>query len=140
MSVASVAARQARLIEDLGIIENSQERLAAVVDRARGLAPLGEGERTEENRVKACVSAVWIAVSPAADGGMRVRGDADSPLVKGLIALLCEIYDGASAEEIVATEPVVLEQLGLLRDLTPTRRNGLAGARAHIKARAARWA
>lgn len=134
----SVAAKQARLLEDFGIIENPQERLAAVVDRARRLAVFSEAERIESNRVRACVSAVWISVALVADGNgasvVRVRGDADSPLVKGLIAFLCEIYDGADASDIVATEPMVLDQLGLLRDLTPTRRNGLAGARAHIKA------
>ncbi len=137
----SVDAQQSRLIEDLGIIENPQERLAAVVERARRLPSLSVAGRSEANRVRACVSTVWIDVSPVAGtgGALHVRGDADSPLVRGLIALLCEIYDGADASDIVAAEPVLFERLGLLRDLTPTRRNGLAGARAHIKAQAVRW-
>ncbi|AHF91006.1 SufE protein probably involved in Fe-S center assembly [Opitutaceae bacterium TAV1] len=133
----TVASKQARLVEDLGIIENAQERLAAVVDRARRLPPLGESERVEANRVTACVSAVWIVAARGDGGRLRLRSDADSPLVRGLVALLCEVYDGATPEDAAATEPDVLEQLGLLRDLTPTRRNGLAGARARIRELAA---
>jgi cysteine desulfuration protein SufE len=136
----TVAGKQAQLVEALGIIENAQERLAAVVDRARRQPPLGENERTEANRVTACVSAVWIVAARGDDGRLRLRSDADSPLVRGLVALLCEVYDNTAPEDAAAADaagPDVFEQLGLLRDLTPTRRNGLAGARARIRELAA---
>ncbi len=129
----TVAEKQRQIIEDFAIIENRQERLAAIVDRARNLQPLPSSERTEGHRVAGCVSAVWL-LAETNGTRMRFRHDADSPLVRGLVALVCEIYEGGTPEEIVATEPTVLEELDLIRDLTPTRRNGLAAVRSRIKA------
>jgi cysteine desulfuration protein SufE len=120
------------LIEDLSYIENRQERLAAVVDRARRHPPLPEASRTDANRVHGCISQVWVAAE-LRDGVVHFKFDADSPLVKGLVALLIDLYEGGEPSDIVTTEPVLLEQLGISRDLTPTRQNGLAAVRARIK-------
>jgi cysteine desulfuration protein SufE len=76
---------------------------------------------------------VWVIGESQSDGTLTLRCDADSPLVKGLIHLLCEAYSGGTPMEIVATEPAFLDELGLLRDLSPTRRNGLAAVRARIR-------
>lgn len=132
----NLAERQQQLGEDLGLIEDAQERLAAVLDRARSRPPLAADERTEAHRVPGCVSAAWI-VAEVREGRCHFRGDADSPLVRGLLVLLCDLYSGATAAEIVATEPVLLDQLGLIGTLSPTRLNGLRSVRARIRAFAA---
>jgi cysteine desulfuration protein SufE len=54
-------------------------------------------------------------------------------MVKALVVLMVELYDGATPAEIAATEPTFFDELGLTRDLSPTRRNGLASVRARIK-------
>jgi cysteine desulfuration protein SufE len=59
--------------------------------------------------------------------------DADSSLVKGLAALICEIYHGAPAEEVAALEPTLLDDLRLADQLSPTRRHGLAQVRRAIR-------
>lgn len=120
------------MIEDLLLIEDAQERLAAVVDRARTRPPLPDAERTETHRVKGCVSAAWV-VGELRDGRCHFRSDADSPLVRGLLALLCDFYSDALPADIVATEPALLEQTGLVRSLSPTRLNGLRSVRARIR-------
>ena len=51
----------------------------------------------------------------------------------GLIALLCAIYEGGTPAEVAALEPTLFEELGLNRTLSPTRRHGLASARAFIR-------
>src|SRR6478736_6232401 len=112
------------MIEDLTIIDDPQERLSLVVDRARKRPPLSETERTEAHRVKGCISQAWI-VGERRDGRCHFRCDADSPLVRGLLVLLCDLYSGAMPAEIVATEPALIEELGLARNLSPTRLNGL---------------
>ncbi|GAB1489874.1 SufE family protein [Opitutaceae bacterium] len=124
--------KRAGLIEDFSFIENRQERLAAVVERARKLPPLPEAERVDANRVTGCISQVWV-VAGVADGRCQFRCDADGPLVKGLVAFLCELYSGATPAEILADTGDPLAELGLLRDLTPTRQNGLAAVRTRIR-------
>ncbi len=128
----TVAEKQTRLIEDFAIIEDRQERLAAVVAHARRRPPLPSDEKTDAHRVPGCVSSVWL-LATITDGRLHLRYDAESPLVKGLVGLLVELYDNALLAEVIATEPVILSALGLLQDLTPTRQNGLTAVRARIK-------
>jgi len=67
------------------------------------------------------------------DGQCQFRGDADSPLVRGLLFLLCDFYSGAAPADVAATEPALLEALGVSRNLSPTRLNGLRSVRARIR-------
>jgi len=128
----TLAEKQQQLIEDYAIIDDPQERLAAVVDRARKAPPLPDAERSEANRVKGCVSQAWIAAE-IREGACHFRSDADSPLVRGLLKLLCDFYSGAAPADVAATEPVLFEELGLARNLSPTRLNGLRSVRAKIR-------
>ncbi len=121
------------LVEDLAVIENRQERLAAVVDRARRTPGLRDEERVDSNRVPGCISSVWV-VGELRTGRCHFRCDADGPLVKGLVAFLCEAYDGAPPEEIAADQLDPLGALGLRQDLTPTRQNGLGAVLNWIRA------
>lgn len=124
--------KQLQMIGDLAIIDDPQERLAAIVDRVRKRPPLPETERIEANRVKGCVSQAWV-IGELRDGRCHFRSDADSPLVRGLLALLCDFYNDAPPAEVAATEPELFEQLGVARNLTPTRLNGLQSVRARIR-------
>ena len=129
----TLAEKQRQLLEDYAVIDDVQERLAVVVDQARTMPPLPEGERTEANRVKGCVSSAWL-VAETRDGRCHFRGDADSPLVRGLLKLLCDFYSGATPGEVATAGPGLLEALGLDRHLSPTRLNGLRSVGATIRA------
>jgi cysteine desulfuration protein SufE len=128
-----------QVVEDLSIIDDPQERLAVLVDRARKQAPLPPADRTDVNRVNGCVSIVWL-VSELRDGRCYFRSDAESPMVRGLAAFLCEFFSGFTPAEILSADPDPLDALGLARNLSPTRRNGLNAARAAIRAFAAKQA
>lgn len=128
----TLAEKQQQLIEDYGLIDDPQERLSAIVDRARRLPSLAETERSETNRVKGCISQAWVAGEVRA-GRCTFRTDADSPLVRGLLALLSDLYNGATPIEVAATEPALIEALGLDRQLSPTRLNGLRSVRAKMR-------
>lgn len=124
--------KQRQLIAKYRIIEDAHERLAAITARGGKWPAPGDGERIEANRVQGCVSPVWLAAS-LEEGGCRFRVAAESSLVQGLAALLCELYDGAPAGEVAAFEPELLSGLGLDRQLSPTRLNGLANVRRVIR-------
>lgn len=129
----TVKQHQENLINDLLIIPDVQERLSIIVARAK--STLAEADRSDDHLVKGCLSRVWLVVE-VRDSCCHLRYDADSPMVKGLIGLLCEVYDGGAAAEVTAEEPVIWERLGLLKLLSPTRLNGLAAVRQKIKASA----
>lgn len=132
----TLAEKQQQLITDYLIIDDAQERLAAIVDNARRAPVLPDTARTEATRVQGCISLAWV--SGEVRGGLcYFRSDADSPLVRGLLKLLCDFYSAATPPEIIATEPTLLEELGLAKNLTPTRLNGLRSVRAKIREYAA---
>jgi cysteine desulfuration protein SufE len=56
---------------------------------------------------------------------IRIHANSDAAIVSGLIALLIQVYSGASAEQILSTRPEFIEAIGLQRHLSVTRANGL---------------
>ena len=128
----TLAEKQQQLVDDLAIIPDPQERLGAVVDRARRLAPLPEADRTDVHRVRGCISQVWL-VGDLRDGRLYFRCDADGPLVKGLVHLLATFFSDATPAEIAVSDADPLAALDLIRNLSPTRRNGLTAVRARIR-------
>jgi cysteine desulfuration protein SufE len=129
--------RQEAIRRTLEAIADPQERLAVAAEWKTGMRPLRAEERIEANLVRGCVSQVWLA-GEMEEGRCRFRLDAASPLVRGLAGLICGIYDGAVPAEVVNEAPVVLEELGILRNLSPTRQNGLAALRRALVEFAAR--
>jgi len=128
----TLAEKQQQLVDDLTVIPDGPERLSVVVDRARRLPPLPETERTEAHRVRGCISQVWL-LGEAREGRLYFRCDADGPLVKGLVHLVADFFSGATPAEIAASDADPLAALELDRNLSPTRRNGLAAVRARIR-------
>ncbi len=124
--------KQRQLIAKYRIIEDAHERLAAITARGRKWPAPRDDERTETHRVQGCVSPVWLT-SSLEDGRCHFRVTAESSLVLGLAALLCELYDGEPAADIVSVEPELMHELGLERQLSPTRLNGLANIRSVIR-------
>ncbi len=120
----TLAEKQQHLIDRLRLIEDTHERLAAITARGKKWPTPAVEERIDDHRVTGCVSRVWL-IGRVEDGHCRWRMDADSPLVKGLVALLCEITEGATPGDVATFEPEIVAALGLDRQLSPTRLNGL---------------
>lgn len=127
-----LTSRLEQLRDDLAVVDDPQERLMLVVDRARRVPALPPSDRIEANRVRACVSVVWLTTE-VREGRCVFRGDAESPVVRALVLLLCEFYTGLAPAVIAASEHDPLESLGVTRNLSPTRRNGLAATRQTIR-------
>jgi len=128
----SLIQKQQAFTERYSVIPDPQERLAALIARKSALAPLDDSGRIDANLVRGCVSRVWLE-GVFENGLCHFRMDADSPMVKGLVGALCELYDSVSPEEIVAVEPEIFDALGISKNLTPTRLNGLASMRRTIR-------
>jgi cysteine desulfuration protein SufE len=130
--VTPLEAKLADLTATFADLTDPQERMSFAADWGRRIKPVSPAERIDANRVPACISPVWL-VGEVREGQCFFRAEAESPVVKGLLALLCELYSGVNPQEIAASNLDPLDALGLLRNLSPTRRNGLAGARSLIQ-------
>ena len=118
-----------------------EDRYAYVIDLGKKLPPMPEAEMVEENKVRGCMSQVWLvseldaAREPTV---VRFRANSDAFIVKGLIAVLMELYDGQPPAYIVETDALdAMRRIGLDQHLSPNRRNGLVAMVQKIKAVAA---
>jgi cysteine desulfuration protein SufE len=127
----SLLEKQQSLIDDLNFIDDLHERLNAVLSRASTMK-LAEEHKNDTQLVPGCVSRVWLH-GEIVDGRAHFACDAESPMVKGLAALLCEVYTDSDPAEAVAVEPKIWEACGFTKMLSPTRLNGLANMRKRIR-------
>ena len=124
--------REKRIVAELAVLPDPHERLTYLMQRAAARPRLPEAARVEGARVPGCVSRVWLT-GQLRDGQCHFMVDAESPMVLGLMGLLCEVYDGSTPDEAAAAVSEVLSLSGLDRTLSPTRLQGMAHARSRLR-------
>ena len=114
--------------DSFSFLDDWEDRYRFLIDLGRGLPPFPEHERTEANKVRGCASQVWMVAHLTDDAPPRLAivGDSDAHIVKGLIAVLLQIFSGKSPAEILETDAkAILDELELAQHLSPMRANGL---------------
>lgn len=127
------------LASEFALLPDWEERIAYVIELARGLEPLSDHERSDATRVRGCVSQVWLVTErrPDAPENLYFRGDSDAQLVRGEVGMLLRIFSGRTPDEILSVDPrAVFERLGLKDALTMQRSNGLFSMMNRIQAEA----
>jgi cysteine desulfuration protein SufE len=84
--------------------------------------------KTEDNRVKGCMSQVWVyAYSDTQDSGkLHYYGESDTSIIKGVLALLIELADSRTAENIINLDvDEFFVRLKLDENLSPNRHVGI---------------
>jgi cysteine desulfuration protein SufE len=129
------------LEEEFALFDDWRDKVEYVIDLGKSLPALPEPLKTEANKVRGCQSQVWlVAELDPSRGRLRLRADSDAVLTRGLVALLLELYDRRTPEEVLANPPAVLEEIGLARFLTPGRAGGLHAMVARVRALAEAYA
>jgi cysteine desulfuration protein SufE len=111
--------------EELDIFDDWMERYQFIIELGRKLPPFPEAWTNDAHRVPGCQSRVWMEAE-LRDGSLYFAGNSDAAIVSGLVALLLRVYSGRTPDEIAATDPVFLKDLGLLEALSTNRGNGIA--------------
>lgn len=129
----SLKEKHAAIIAELEPFDDPQDRFQYIIDCAKSAPSLPESLRREEFLVEGCTSQLWLV--PAFENGVcRFQVDADAVIAKGIALLICNYFDGAAPEEIIADDADFLASVGIDQHLSPNRRNGLANLVAKIHA------
>jgi cysteine desulfuration protein SufE len=132
----------ATIEEDFGVLPDWEDRYRYIIELGRTLEPLADAERNAQTKVSGCVSQVWILSERQGDAAalrLHFRGDSDSTLVKGLVAIAFSLFNDHAPGDILRTDAIAaFASLGLEQHLTPQRSNGVRSMIARIKADAAR--
>jgi len=115
---------QREVIGEFSMFDDWMDRYQYLIDLGRRLPEFPAELRTDEHRIRGCQSQVWFVPEKKGER-LEFRAVSDAAIVSGLIALLLRIYSGRKPEEILATEPAFVEELGLEQHLSPTRSTGL---------------
>ena len=121
---------------ELDLFDDWMDRYEQIIAWGRKLPPFPAEWADDDHRVPGCQSRVWMA-SEERDGRLYFAGASDAAIVSGLVALLLRVYSGRPPQEILATDPMFLKQLGLLGNLSSNRGNGVAAMAAKLRERAA---
>jgi len=132
----SAAAAIAAIGEELDLFDDWMDRYQFIIDLGRKLPAFPPDWMDDGHRVPGCQSKVWMQAEPR-DGKLFFAGASDAAIVAGLVALLLRVYSGRTTQEILATDPVFLKDLGLLEALSTNRGNGIASMARAIRERAA---
>ncbi len=128
------------LIEDFAFFDDWEDRYRHVIELGQALPALTPQEHNDATRVAGCASQVWLVVEPDPDAPtrIRVRGDSDAHIVKGLAAILARLYAGQEPAQVAAVDPeAVFARIGLVEHLSSQRANGLKSMIARIRRDAA---
>lgn len=117
------------ILANFEFIDDWEERYRYIIELGKLMPQLPEEAHSDANKVQGCASQVWLETQVEhADGApvLKLRGDSDAHIVRGLVALLIALYSGRKADEILATDAAeIFESLGLSEHLTPQRSNGV---------------
>ncbi len=114
------------LADEFELLGDWEERYRHIIDLGRGLAPLSDAERSDDNRVRGCASQVWL-VTETTERRLRFRGDSDAHIVRGLVAVVLRLLSDRTPADILAFDAKAgFARLGLEGALSTQRSNGLA--------------
>lgn len=109
--------------------ELKYEKLIELGKKWPGLA---DEFKIEDLKIKGCQSQVWIKAELQGDK-VVFYGDSDALIVRGLVALVIQVYSQNTPQEILAYEPLFLKEIGMDTGLSPSRTNGLFSMIKQIK-------
>ena len=110
-------------------INSWEDRYRQIIQMGRELSPLPPQYKTDQYRVQGCQSQVWLHSRLSSEGRLGrfwIQADSDALIVKGLLAILLQIYSGIPLGEVlVPPTPSFWEKLQLKEHLSLTRSNGV---------------
>ncbi len=126
------------IIENFNYLDEWEDRYRYLIELGRTLEPLDDAAHNDANKVLGCASQVWLETHVTKDGAgtpvLKLKGDSDAHIVRGLVALVLALYSEQTASHILATDAQGLFQsLGLSAHLTPQRTNGVRSMVERIK-------
>jgi cysteine desulfuration protein SufE len=111
--------------EDMSILEG-HDRLQYIIDEAKKVEPLAQEHKTEENKIRGCISNLWVTGNVQEDGTMQYQHDADSHMTKGTAKVIIDIVNGEHKSEVSQLTLESFMPLGIRELLTMQRQVGFA--------------
>jgi cysteine desulfuration protein SufE len=127
------------ILENFELLGDWDDRYRYLVEIGERLPPMPPDDKTHANRVVECMSLVHTAAQPIPDrpGYIAFKGDCDTAIIKGVVALLVGLFSDKRPEDIEALDVEELfNALRLQEHLSPNRHVGVYAIVNKMKAQA----
>lgn len=128
----TIQEKQNELVKEFEQFTDWEEKYSHIIQLGRKLLPIDGSIKTDKYKINGCQSQVWINAK-FEDGKIYFEADSDAAIVKGLIAILIQVYSGHTPDEILSNPPTFLQKIGIDKHLSPTRKNGLGAMMKQIQ-------
>jgi len=118
--------------ENLELFDDDMDKYKYLLDQAKNAKPFPEEFRQDSFKVDGCQAQVWL-VPYIKEEKLFFYSDSDAFISKGMVTILCKIYEGRKPNEIAKANFELLTTLDLNTLLTPGRRNGVYSMLMKIK-------
>lgn len=120
----TLAQRQKDMIAGINAVGDCFDQYSYLILQSGLLPPFPGERRREEYLVKGCQSRVWL-YTWTEEGRFHLRADSDTLIVRGVLALLIRLLDGADPREVAAAELTLLRETELAATFTSDRSSGM---------------
>lgn len=117
----SVIDEQNKLVEEFSEFTEWEDKYSLLIKMGKELGELDPEIKIDKNKISGCQSQVWMHAK-LEDDRMIIFGDSDAMIVKGLVALLIKVYSNQKPEDILSSPPNFLNEIGIDKHLSPTRK------------------
>ncbi len=112
-------------IDIFELLGDWDQRYEYLIELGEKMPELDDGYKNENNLIKGCMSRVWIVANLDHDR-INYLGDSDTAVIKGILALLINLVDGLTVEEIQKLDmDEIFNRLNLDEHLSPNRHLGV---------------
>ena len=122
------------LKELFSVFEDRTDQFIQLMDMAKGAGVLSNSEKIDKNKIYGCTSQAWIVSKKNDNQTYTFQTDSDAMIVKGLLTLLEDIFNGQKAIDICSYDSqLILKEIGLEDTISSQRTNGFSNAVEKIK-------
>ena len=116
--------RLGEMREELDSFDDEFTKYSFLVELSAYVSPHQEDLMRDEYLQRGCQSKVWLRCEE--DGGvLRVRATSDTLIIRGVLYVLQELYNGVPIQEVAQSDLDVLAELGIAEHFSDTRQSGI---------------
>ena len=113
------------LIEDFSFLDSWEDRYKYLIELGNKNPRFTDAQKLEEWKIHGCQSQVWI-IPHFDENHLWFEGDSDAIIVRGIIAVVLEIFKDKTAQDILDIDvEKIFDKMGLKEHITPNRRSGM---------------
>ncbi|TVQ85252.1 MAG: SufE family protein [Chromatiaceae bacterium] len=116
------------VIDAFELLGNWEARYEFIGELSRELLPLAESEKHAGNLIQGCDTPTWLTgnLTGGSPPRLEFRADAETPLVRGLVALLLVPFQGQTPRGVLEADARgYINKIGLAEHMSQKRRIGM---------------